>query len=119
MKQLLNKLRSKAGESLVEVLCAILIFTLASVGMYSMVMAANNINATAKEADEQFQKDMLVVEKGDATNAANHKVGTITMTYTDGSNKAHTFVVGVDVYESGDLYSYFKNEPDPTEGGTE
>lgn len=111
MKRLLNKLRSKAGESLVEVLCAILIFTMASVGMYSMVMAANNINATAKEADQKFQEDMLIVEKADGTGAA----GTITMTYTDSKGEAHHFSANVDVYQSGDLFSYFKKDA----GGTE
>lgn len=115
MKRLLNKLRSKAGESLVEVLCAILIFTMASVGMYSMVMAANNINATAKEADKKFQEDMLIVEKADGTGAA----GTITMTYTDSAGNTHTFSTNVKVYQSGDLFSYFKQEPAPTEGGSE
>lgn len=111
MKRLLNKLRSKAGESLVEVLCAILIFTMASVGMYSMVMAANNINATAKEADKKFQEDMLIVEKADGTGAE----GTITMTYTDSKGKTHNFSAYVDVYQSGDLFSYFKKDA----GGTE
>ena len=118
MKRLLNKLRSKAGESLVEVLCAILIFTMASVGMYSMVMAANNINATAKEADKKFQENMLIVEKGDATNEANHKEGTITVSYKVGE-EYHKFEIPVDVYKSGDLFSYFKAEPAPTQGGAE
>lgn len=111
MKRLLNKLRSKAGESLVEVLCAILIFTMASVGMYSMVMAANNINATAKEADQKFQENMLIVEKADGTGAA----GTVTMTYTDSNGNAHNFSADVKVYQSGDLFSYFKKDA----GGTE
>lgn len=109
MKRLIKKLRSKAGESLVETLCAILIFTLASVGMYSMVMAANNINAAAKEADQKFQEDMLIVEKGDATDTAHHKEGTITVTYNDGDYD-HKFQIAVDVYQSGDLFSYFKKE---------
>lgn len=111
MKKMLKKLRSKAGESLVEVLCAILIFTLASVGMYSMVMAANNINAIAKEADAQFQEDMLVVEMAEGAG----QQGTITMTpYKTGSvagtNTPDSITVDVEVYRNGDVFSYFKAE---------
>ena len=109
MKPVWKKLRSKAGESLVEVLCAILIFTLASVGMYSMVMAANNINATAKEADDKFQENMLVVEKAEGAG----QQGTITMTpYKTGSvpgaEGPDSITVNVEVYRNGDVFSYFK-----------
>lgn len=109
MKQLMKKLRSKVGESLVESLCAILIFTLASVGMYSMVMAANNINATAKEADQKFQQDMLIVEKAEGDGAA----GTITIvpskTGSAGEGTApDTITVAVEVYQAEELFSYFK-----------
>ena len=56
MKQILNKLRSRAGESLVESLAAILIFTMASIVMYSMVTTASDINLKAKEMDEKIQE---------------------------------------------------------------
>lgn len=111
MKKLMKKLRCKAGESLVEVLCAILIFTLASVGMYSMVMAANNINATAKEADRSFQEQMLVVELAEGTPES----GTITIVPSkivgsSGGNTADHITVDVDVYRAEELFSYFKAE---------
>ena len=48
MKALFRKLKSKVGESLIETLCAILIFTMASIIMYSMVTSAGDINRTAK-----------------------------------------------------------------------
>ena len=54
MKQMLNKLKSKAGESLVESLAAILIFTMASIVMYTMVTTASDINLKAKEMDEKI-----------------------------------------------------------------
>lgn len=116
MNKLIKKLRSKAGESLVEVLCAVLIFTLASVGMYSMVMAANNINASAKSEDRSFQEQMLVVEQADGTG----EEGTIVIIPSKivGSPTESTpdrITVDVEVYRAEELFSYFKAD----EGGTE
>lgn len=105
MKQIMKKLRSKRGESLVEVLCAVLIFTLSSVAMYSMVMAANNINANAKEADRAHQESMVIVEKAEGAPSAQ---GTITMTVAGTSDTTAKVRIDVDIYESGELYSYFK-----------
>lgn len=115
MKRMLKKLRSKAGESLVEVLCAVLIFALSSVAMYSMVMAANNINADAKKADREFQENMLVVEMAEDTDPANPPVqGTVKMSFAAADGEIKYFEVPVQVYQKGDLYSYFR-----TEGGAE
>ena len=106
MKKLMKKLRSRRGESLVEVLCAILIFTLSSVGMYSMVMAANNINATAKEADQAFQEQMAIVERADTTGSDGKVVMTVTKS---GSNTVVAqMTVDVDLYQTEDLYSYYR-----------
>lgn len=115
MKQILKKLRSKAGESLVEVLCAVLIFALSSVGMYSMVMASNNINAAAKEADRALQESLLVVERAENTDPMNPpQSGTIKISFNAQDNQVKYFEVSVDVYQHGDLYSYFR-----AEGGAE
>ena len=69
MKKIILKLKSKAGESLVESMAAILIFTLSSIALLSMISASADINRTAKVADEQFQKQMTVVEKAESTDA--------------------------------------------------
>ncbi len=69
MKIIIRKLKSKAGESLVESMAAILIFTLSSIALLSMISASADINRTAKVADEQFQKQMTVVEKAESTDA--------------------------------------------------
>lgn len=111
MKNIMKKLRSRRGESLVEVLCAILIFTMSSVAMYSMVMAANNINAAAKKADEAHQQAMLIVEKGET--GASEGFITVSIPNAAGTEKARV-VIPVDVFEAEDLYSYFKAET----GGT-
>lgn len=65
MKAMFRKLKSKVGESLVETLCAILIFTMASIIMYSMVTSAGDINRTAKEMDAKNQAHLAAVEKGE------------------------------------------------------
>ena len=103
MKNILRKLKSKAGESLIESMAAILIFTMASIVMYSMVTTAADINRTAKEMDETNQQHMIAVEKGlpDAKN------GTAIITFSLGSTEiAQT---QVDIYGGQDdsLFTYF------------
>lgn len=114
MKNIMKKLRSNRGESLVEVLCAILIFTLSSVLMYSMVMAANDINATAKKADDEHQAQMEIAEKAEGAGVP----GTVAMTVKDTAGNSITTIVNVKIYGTGvtssgvsdGLYSYFKAE---------
>ena len=103
MKNLFHKLRSKAGESLIESLAAILIFTMASIVMYSMVTTAADINRTAKIMDETNQQHMIAVEKG-LPEAQN---GSATITFSlDGTEIAET---KVDIYggTDGSLFTYF------------
>lgn len=103
MKNLFHKLRSKAGESLIESLAAILIFTMASIVMYSMVTTAADINRTAKIMDETNQQHMIAVEKG-LPEAQN---GSATITFSlDGTQIAQT---RVDIYggEDDSLFTYF------------
>ena len=103
MKNLFRKLKSKAGESLIESLAAILIFTMASLVMYTMVTTAADINRTAKEMDETNQQHMIAVEKG-LPEAQN---GSAIITFSLGSTEiAQT---QVDIYGGQDdsLYTYF------------
>lgn len=111
MKAIFHKLKGKAGESLVESLAAILIFTMASIIMYSMVSSAGNINMTAKEMDTKNQIELVAVEKGDPSAKNGSAVITFTM---NGSNIAQSTV---DIYggEDGSLYTYFLR---PSAGGT-
>ena len=62
MKKLLNN----KGESLVESLVAILIFTLSSILLYTMLSTATNLNRAAKEADEAHQQQMIYAEQADS-----------------------------------------------------
>ena len=108
MNLILKKLRSKAGESLVESMAAILIFTMASLVMYTMVTAAGDINKTAKEKDQQIQTQMLAAEMGEGAG----QEGTISMTITTASGTVNVFGGEVEVYGTpgSTLYSYFEKE---------
>lgn len=102
MKIFLKKLKSKVGESLVESLAAILIFTMASIVMYTMVTTAGDINKKVKDMDAKNQKDLIAVEKGLAAN----KIGSGDIVFTIGGQKKS---IDVDVYggTSNDLYAYY------------
>ena len=103
MKAMFRKLKSKVGESLVETLAAILIFTMASIVMYSMVTSAGDINRTAKEMDTKNQAHLAAVEKGQES----AKTGSSLISfYMDNELIAQS---NVDIYGGNDdsLYAYF------------
>ncbi len=112
-----KKLKSKAGESLVESLCAILIFTMASIVMFSMVSAANDINGEAKEQDKKNQAHLVAVEKGEEEyrNGPENKGKSGTVTFKIGSDTIAS--VDIDIYggKDGSLYSFFVH-PEPQGG---
>ena len=104
MNKIFKKLRSRAGESLIESLAAILVVTMASVVMYSMVTAAADINTKAKNNDLAIQQQMDVAERADHASGS----GTIYMYIEVGDDTERVAVVDVDIFgASGDLYSYF------------
>lgn len=104
---MMKKLRNNRGESLMETLVAILIFTMSSIIMYTMVTTAADINMTAKESDQANQAQMLVAEQGEGDG----QEGTVSMKLTKaGSVTANQSLgtVEVEVFgESGDLYAYY------------
>lgn len=108
MKTILTRLKNNRGETLIESMIAILIFTFASILFLTLVTSAANINTTVKEADESFQSQQLAVEKDEvATEPATvslTKNGTELLTDGDYTN----FVV-TDV-EDDALYAYFLKE---------
>ena len=107
MKAIAKKIRSKAGESLVESLAAVLIFTLASIGLFSMIQASNNINRTAREKDAFVQQQMIETEKADT--AQDTGTAAFTIKDQDGATAA-TEKINVEIFgDTADgLFSYFK-----------
>ena len=65
MKKIMKRLCSKAGESLVESMAAILIFTMGSIIMLSMVSTAADINTTAQKEDDSYNKQIVAAEMTD------------------------------------------------------
>jgi len=109
MKNLLSRLKSKKGETLVESMAGILIFTFGSIIMLSMVTSAADINTAAKEADQEFFSQMVQVEL-----AQGGTTGTVIIS-------AGGYTSNVDVTISGTtdgLYAYYAGTaPAAPEGG--
>ena len=107
MKQLCKRLKSKAGESLIETLVATLIFTFGSIIMLSMITSAMTVSDAAKKADEKYFDDMKVVELATTSREGDYSVSfavTESASTLSGS-------VAVDVYGNDDgLYAYYMAE---------
>ena len=117
MKKFVN---DKKGETLVETLSAILIFTLASIILYTMVTSAAGVNKKAREQDVIIGNQLSVAEHADAPMGT----GTVTISIpaaAEGGIPVQVAEFNVSIYRNGDedsLYSYFKAEPTaPAEGG--
>ena len=106
MRKMLRRLRGKCGESLVESMCAILIFTLSSIALLSMIAAASSINRTVEATDNATKEQMAIAEQQSTEKITGKKV---VLKLDDGAEIAS---VDVDLYRSGDdensLYSYAK-----------
>lgn len=53
-----EKLRSARGETLIELLCAILIGSLSVALLFGMVTASGNMDRSAREADKTFNESL-------------------------------------------------------------
>lgn len=115
MKKILSRLKSKKGETLVESMAGILIFTFGSIIMLSMITSAADINTAAKEADREYFEDMKVVELANTTPAA----GSVSFAITPNGGSTFTSTsMAVDVYAGpGGLYAYYKVTPAEETGG--
>ena len=113
MNAFFTKMKSKAGETLIETLAAILIFTMASIVMFTLVNTAANINMTAKQMDAENQANLIAVEKGLPSAINGNAIITFSMDYTN------IATANVDIYggQDGTLFTYFL-QPAPGEGGT-
>jgi hypothetical protein len=94
MKRIKAKLKSSKGESLAELLAAILIGTLSIALLVSGIAVAVNINSKAQESDSQFYEALAVAEEKNLSDAQKDK--TITVTESS-SNKTAT----IEVYAFG------------------
>lgn len=105
MKEIIKRLKNQAGETLVESMAAILIFTFASIIMLSMVSSAADINTAAREADREYFEAMIIVEL-----AQNNGSGSVAFSIQDASGTVTINQETTPVSVSGDtdsLYAYY------------
>jgi len=119
MNRILRKLRAKRGESLIEALFAILIFTFASITMYSMVMSGMSITKKSMDADVANQAQMIVAERAEGEG----KPASVSLTLTEtpaGETDRKLGEVAVNIFggDNGELYAYYVDGTAGSEGGT-
>lgn len=105
MKNVLAKIRSRSGESLAEVLVAMLIILLAALLLMSMVSASGNIDMQVKEQDSSFYDALSRLEKKAGTES---KTGKVTVTDDAGTQIAE---IDVKVYTQDGMRAYEKDAP--------
>lgn len=124
MKTILTKLKSTRGESLIETMAAILIFTFASILFLSLVTSAANINISVNEADEAFQAQQAAVEATPGAAAPTAAAVLFVDKNNDGviNDDEKIATANMALVTTGDedsLYTYYLPVSTPTEGGGE
>lgn len=109
MKAFMKRLRSRRGETLVESLVSILIFTLASILLLSMAASATRINATVREEDLVFQQRQAAIEQ--PSGAA------VQTTFNISAGSTSLGSVTANVVKEGNIAAVIPTQP--TEGGAE
>ena len=112
MKKILNNRR---GETLVETLFAILIFTLASIALYSMITSAAAIDGQVRERDLEIQEQLARIEAAENTDGTGAAKGSVSIYIKDsapGIQPLDTMTVRVfggkkDPTGSIGLYAYY------------
>ena len=103
----MKKTRFNKGETLIESLAAILVFTLSSIALFTMLSSANKLNNQARVTDENYRTEIAKVEKANST----PKEGTVKITLKGEKSDYDITNVPVDVYVGSDrtnaLHSYF------------
>ena len=98
MRNILPRLKSKKGETLVESMAGILIFTFGSIIMLAMLTTAADINTVAKEADQEYFSQMVQVELAQADAS-----GTVSIVSPSGTDTVNVTISGT----SEGLHAYY------------
>ena len=104
MRKIIKKLKGRAGETLVESIAAILVFTLSSIALLSMISAAADINRTAKTADKEYREQMVYVEKAEKTDSTS---GRVTFYYDNDPVAQDDVYICQESNNSDALYAYY------------
>lgn len=109
MKAFMKRVRSRRGETLVESLVSILIFTLASILLLSMAASATRINATVREEDLAFQQRQAAIEQPSGS--------AVQSTFAISAGSTSLGSVTANVVTEGGITAVIPTQP--TEGGAE
>lgn len=107
LNKIISRLRDSRGETLVESMAAILVFTLASIAFLTMVSTSSNINQTVRDSDLQIQSQQQIAEAGDVSEAEEYDLS-IKLNLTD---EAGSPVSGDELY--GDTVFVVSDPADP------
>lgn len=115
MKNILKKLKTRKGETLVGILVAILIIAL-SAGLFAvMYNASMSINLSAREQDEKLYDAVTQLENKSGSKVDKADGGEIKIEIheanEDGTAGAKKGEVRVDVYEQDGLIAYSEDTP--------
>ena len=108
-KQIHRKLRSRSGETLAEVLIALLIISLSSMLLVVMISTAGRIDMATRARDKMFYEELNLAET--------HTGGTETTGTIKISGGSTDQYIEVTVYGGNGLTSYEKKAPTPVAGG--
>ena len=109
MRTLARKLRSRRGESLVEVLAAVLICALSVLLLASAAVAVGNINRAASDNDEAYYEALNNAEARDTLAGS----AELTVSAAGGDSVS----VDVSLYGEEGIYSFAAEAPAPGPGG--
>lgn len=105
MKTIKQRLSDSRGETLVESMCAILIFTLASIAFLTMTTTSANINATVTRNESEYRTELEFAE--DPANAAARPGYQVMITVNDETAFA-VDNVGIAMQQDGGMYAYYQ-----------
>ena len=105
-----RKLKSRAGETLAEVLVSILVIAFALLLLASMVSASGSIDLSTRERDGEFYENLTSAEKKENVTGTG-TTGTVTVDWKDGEggNVGSTSFT-VNVFGDRGLASYAKED---------
>lgn len=96
----MKKLRDDRGETLVEVLAAILVASLSVALLFSCVMASSDLDVKAKSVDEDYYQALSAADG----QAGEPSSGQVTISSKDKENVSKDMTI--DIYGGEGLYSY-------------
>ncbi len=109
---MIEKLKQKKGETLIETLVSMLIAVLSMGILCTAVMAANNLNSQTREMDEKYSSQLQEVEGLDENADTSTQTLTISFQSTDGSILYQTTTADVTMY-GGDESAFLSYDYEP------